>query len=167
MGLLGYWIFLLSEWDLCRQAVGSGWPRRRISRLRTRASVQTLCQQSPNIPPLVQQQAYYAHEVEISANSVIGAPLTLLFVTVYDRPPRKERETLFLRSRSSWLSLVTCFDIAVEPPTAYHWKEYPELKRTVPRLYFCTTRTREETELSFRAGYVFQSSTDWSYLYDL
>lgn len=58
----------------------------------TRAYIQTLCQQSPNIPPLVQQQAasqqaYCAHEIEISANGVTGAPLTLPFVAVYDRPP--------------------------------------------------------------------------------
>jgi hypothetical protein len=32
-GLLGYWICILSGWDLSRQQVGSGWPRRRISRL--------------------------------------------------------------------------------------------------------------------------------------
>ncbi|CAG8016442.1 unnamed protein product [Penicillium nalgiovense] len=58
----------------------------------TRAYIQTLCQQSPNIPPLVQQQAvsqqaYCAHEIEISANGVTGAPLTLPFIAVYDRPP--------------------------------------------------------------------------------
>ncbi|OQE13623.1 hypothetical protein PENFLA_c045G02029 [Penicillium flavigenum] len=58
----------------------------------TRAYIQTLCQQSPNVPPLVQQpavlqQAYCAHEVEISANGVTGAPLTLPFVAVYDRSP--------------------------------------------------------------------------------
>ncbi|KOS36883.1 hypothetical protein ACN38_g12348 [Penicillium nordicum] len=58
----------------------------------TRAYIQTLCQQSQNVPPLVQQpavlqQAYCAHEVEISANGVTGAPLTLPFVAVYDRPP--------------------------------------------------------------------------------
>ncbi|KAJ5945367.1 hypothetical protein N7516_005535 [Penicillium verrucosum] len=33
------------------------------------------------------QQAYYAHEVEISANGVTSAPLTLPFVAVYGRPP--------------------------------------------------------------------------------
>lgn len=58
----------------------------------TRAYIQTLCQQIPNISPLVQQQAisrqaYCAHEVEVTANGVTGAPLTLPFVAVYDRAP--------------------------------------------------------------------------------
>ncbi|KAJ5459365.1 hypothetical protein N7530_011309 [Penicillium desertorum] len=67
-------------------------------------------------PQAASQQAYYAHEVEISANSVTGAPLTLPFVTVYDILPQKERETLSVQSRISWLSLVICFVLQLNHP---------------------------------------------------
>ncbi|KAJ5529769.1 hypothetical protein N7527_003162 [Penicillium freii] len=68
----------------------------------------TLCQQSPNIPPLapqqaISQQAYCAHEVEVTAHGVTGAPLTLPFISVHDRVPAAGRGgggwTLFSQRR--------------------------------------------------------------------
>jgi hypothetical protein len=70
----------------------------------TRAHIQTLCQQSSDILPLIQQhavsqQAYCAHEVEITANNVTGAPLTLPFVEVYDRPPAQGEGDIVLTAQ--------------------------------------------------------------------
>ncbi|KAJ5508030.1 hypothetical protein N7527_010173 [Penicillium freii] len=75
----------------------------------TRTHIQTLCQQSPNIPPLVpqqaiSQQAYCAHEVEVTANGVTGAPLTLPFVAVYDRAPTTGKGDIVLTAQD-FLSL--------------------------------------------------------------
>ncbi|OQE30315.1 hypothetical protein PENFLA_c003G05910 [Penicillium flavigenum] len=65
----------------------------------TQSHIDTLCSHTPNIPPLIRQlaqlqQAYCAHQVDITAsstagmpNAVTGAPMVLPFIAVQDRPP--------------------------------------------------------------------------------
>ncbi|KAJ5185740.1 hypothetical protein N7491_006392 [Penicillium cf. griseofulvum] len=70
----------------------------------TRAYVQTLCQRNPNVPPLIQQPAssqtaYCAHELTITANGVTGAPLTLPFAALYDRPPAQGEGDIVLTAQ--------------------------------------------------------------------
>ncbi|CDM34804.1 unnamed protein product [Penicillium roqueforti FM164] len=52
-----------------------------------------LCAQLLRIPPLAihaipTQQPYSVQEVYVQPNHIVGAPLSLLFVAIYDRPPR-------------------------------------------------------------------------------
>ncbi|KAJ6009233.1 hypothetical protein N7522_004249 [Penicillium canescens] len=58
----------------------------------TRVYLDSLRAQSPNIPPLIPQptpiqQPYSAQEVYVEPNRVIGAPLNIPFVALYDRSP--------------------------------------------------------------------------------
>lgn len=58
----------------------------------TRAYIDTLRLPGPHIPPLFQQpatiqQAYSAHEVEVTSTRIEGAPMILPFAALYDRPP--------------------------------------------------------------------------------
>ncbi|KAJ6187549.1 hypothetical protein N7519_002457 [Penicillium mononematosum] len=69
------------------------------SRPLTQSHIDTLCSHTPNIPPLIRQpaqlqQAYCAHQVDITAstaagmpNAVTGAPMVLPFIAIQDRPP--------------------------------------------------------------------------------
>ncbi|KAF9251729.1 hypothetical protein DTO013E5_3844 [Penicillium roqueforti] len=58
----------------------------------TRAYIDTLRLQGPHIPPLFQQpatiqQAYSAHEVEVTPTGIEGTPMILPFAALYDRDP--------------------------------------------------------------------------------
>ncbi|OQD78229.1 hypothetical protein PENDEC_c001G03381 [Penicillium decumbens] len=75
----------------------------------TRAYIDSLCAQSPNIPPLttqpsVIQQAYSSQEIYVefsrvagAPSTVIGAPLDIPFVALWDRPPRQGESDIILR----------------------------------------------------------------------
>ncbi|KAL4780853.1 hypothetical protein BJX76DRAFT_364024 [Aspergillus varians] len=70
----------------------------------TRRYLDTLRQKSPQMPPLFQQpaatqQAYSAHEVEVTSNGTVGAPMILPFATLYDRPPGPGESDIVLGSQ--------------------------------------------------------------------
>ncbi|KAJ5186745.1 hypothetical protein N7449_011509 [Penicillium cf. viridicatum] len=65
--------------------------------------VDPLRAQPLNIPPLVTlpiptQQPYSAQEVYVQPNNVVGAPLSIPFAAIYDRPPGPGEHDILIKA---------------------------------------------------------------------
>ncbi|KAJ5895316.1 hypothetical protein N7495_007007 [Penicillium taxi] len=80
----------------------------------TEATVESLCAQAPNMPPLttqqpLNQQSYCAQEVRASENGISGAPLILPFEALYDRAPANAMESDLIISEQDLINITKLY----------------------------------------------------------